>query len=158
MGAAETDRAEREFVRFLLRHRDQVRQRVRGGIRAHGNDEGVVDQRRNHLKTVGRVVRQLLVERARDRVRAGHESQRVAVGRRVGDGRGGDVAAGARLGLHDDRLSQPLRKAVGNNAGERVGSAAGRKSVQQADRAVRIGLRLRLRWREREQGRDCKQG
>ena len=111
-----------------------------GVVVAHGDDERVVDQRRDHLKALGGLVGEALVGRRGNRMGASDETERVAVRRGFRDGIRRDVAAGAGLGLDDDRLPELLREAVGDDARQRVGGAAGGKSVQQPDRARRISV------------------
>src|SRR5262249_59936864 len=52
---------------------------------------------------------ELVIERGVDRGRGRDHEQRVAVGGRLHDRLGGDVAGGARPGLDDELLAQPLR-------------------------------------------------
>src|ERR1051326_8139685 len=60
---------------------------------------------------------------------SGHDQkQRVAVGRRTDDGLGGELPLGARSVLDDERLAEPLRQPLTNQAREDVGRTAGRKA------------------------------
>jgi hypothetical protein len=76
------------------------------------------------LKIERQVVEQRDIERGRGR----DEQQRVAVGRRIDHGLDGDIGAGARLVLDDDRLTEPLRQPRRHDAGDDVAAAARRKS------------------------------
>ena len=51
---------------------------------------------------------ELVVERGIDRVRPCHQEERIPVRRRIHDRLGGDVAAGTRPVLDDERLAEPL--------------------------------------------------
>jgi hypothetical protein len=62
---------------------------------------------------------------------------RVAVGRRLGDQLGGDVAVRARPVLDDHRLAERLRQLLRQHARRDVGRAAGRDRNDEADRARR---------------------
>ena len=69
--------------------------------------------------------------------------QRVAVGRRLGDRLGGDVAARARLVLDDHALLERRRHRHRDRTRDRVGGAARRRADQKLDRprGVIIGVR-----------------
>jgi hypothetical protein len=87
--------------------------------------------------------RQLVVERRVDGARHADHQQRVAVGRRLHDGLGRDVGAGAGPVLDDDRLPQPRRQPLPDDAGRDVGRAARGEPDDEAHRPRRIGLRAR---------------
>jgi hypothetical protein len=63
--------------------------------------------------------------------------QRRAVARLLRGVLGGEHAGDAGLGLDDDLLVPHLRQLGGDDAGERIGAAAGGKADDDADRAVR---------------------
>ena len=65
------------------------------------------------------------------------EHDGVAIGRRLRHARGADHAAGAADVLDDDLLAQHLGQPLGDNAGEHIGAAAGRKAHHQRDGPVR---------------------
>src|SRR6516164_1022666 len=77
-----------------------------------------------------RVEIDLLVERSvggKDGVVA--IEQRVAVGRRVGDGLGCDVAAGARAVIDHERLAEDLLELAAEDAGKHVARSARREGA-----------------------------
>jgi hypothetical protein len=78
---------------------------------------GLATRIRFDRREVGeRVERQVAVERGADRLAVGVLQQRVAVGRRLGDGVGRDVAAGAGAVLHHDRLAERLAELAGDQS------------------------------------------
>ncbi len=83
-------------------------------------------------------------QRLVDRHRRGGDQQRVAVGRRARDRRGGDIAAGAAAIFHDHRPPQSLAQALADEARQRIGDAARREGDDEGDIARRVGLRARL--------------
>ena len=85
---------------------------------------------------------EFVVERGVDRVRHGGEQQRVSIGRRVHDGFGADVAAGARTVLGHEGLAQPVGQPLADQARGDVDAAAGGKTGDDAHRPRRIILRF----------------
>ena len=85
--------------------------------------------------------------RARDEIRRGEE-QRVAVGRRVRDELGADVAGGAGPIVRDDLLAEALAELLRDDAADGVRRAARRLRNDEADRAAR-GYAVRRRRCER---------
>jgi hypothetical protein len=86
--------------------------------------------------------------------------QRVAVGRRLGEGGGGDQTPCAGPRLHDERLAEPRRHLLADDARYRVEQSARREADQQPDRFVRVARVLRAGARshaqgERERGAGC---
>ena len=72
----------------------------------------------------------------RDDDRVGAHQQRVAVGRRLMNRRGGDDAIRARPVVHHHRGVPDHAQLVRNDAGQQVGGAARRKSDHDANRAI----------------------
>ena len=110
---------------------------------------------RDRREILDRVEWQCFVQaRIDDQRRVAAHQQRVAVGGRLGDAIGGDVAAGAGNILDHERRAPDFRKPVGKNARRKVGSRAGREADQDFHRPVRItGLRRRrLRREQHKQG------
>ena len=70
-------------------------------------------------------------------------SDGIAVGRRLGDVLGGDLAHRADAVVDDDRLLEGRRHAFGKRPHEVVGGGAGRERHDDADRFRRISLRQR---------------
>ena len=122
-------------------HLDEVGDRPRvalGGDHEHHRGHHHHGDRR---EIPGRIERQRRVERRVDRQRAGvGREQRVAVGRRLRDRLGRDVAAGARLALDDERLAERLGKLLGDEARRGVARPARREADQHAHRLRRPGL------------------
>ena len=117
------------------------------GIDADGRHRGEVD---------AHVVGQVGIERGRHRgraVRGQHED--AAVGRRLGDRGGGDLAVGAGAVLDHHRALQPLGDAGRHDAGQQVVGSARRKADDEAQRTVGKIRRLGAGGRGRRQsGRD----
>jgi hypothetical protein len=86
------------------------------------------------------VERQRAVDGGADRLAVGVLQDGVAVGRRLGDRVGRDIAAGARAVLHDHRLTEHLGHFRADHARHRVDGAAGHEGDDDADRLARIGL------------------
>ena len=70
---------------------------------------------------------QLFVERRIDRVRRHDQEQSVAIGWRTHDCFGGNVAAGSRTVLDDERLTEPFREPLTYQARRDVAAASGGK-------------------------------
>ena len=110
---------------------------------------------RDRREILERVEWQCFIQaRIDDQRRVAAHQQRVAVGGRLGDAIGGDVAAGAGNVLDHEGRAPDFRKPVGKNARRKVGSRAGREADQDFHRPVRIsGLRrCRLRREQHKQG------
>ena len=91
---------------------------------------GVVSRRKS--------IRQLLVERGRDRVVGRDEQQRIAVRRRTDRGGGGDVAAGTGAVFHHELLTKMVRQPLAHDAGDDIDRTAGGEADQPSHRAVGI--------------------
>src|SRR5262245_54600063 len=85
----------------------------------------------------------LFVERRVDRIRRSNKQKRVAVGRRPHDRLGRDIGACARPAFDDERLTEPLRQPLTQQARGKVGRAAGWVADDEPHRPRRIGLRRR---------------
>ena len=109
------------------------------------HDQHVVDVDRAHdrREVLHRVVRHLRVDADVDRERRDvAEQQRVAVGRRLGDGVGADHAARAGAVVDDDRLAERLGQRLLHDARIEIDRAARRERHDDADRLRRIRLRV----------------
>ena len=140
---------------------------ISSGDRMH-RQRRIDDQRESHLRrqrdrheVLARIVGQALVDGGvGGERRAGHQQQRVAVGRRFGERDGRDHRAAARPVLDQHRLAEALRQLLSDGAGDEVHSAARRERHHQRDRPVRKILRERCRRRlamqrgEGEQARE----
>ena len=89
---------------------------------------GYADDARDRRDVADEIEIELVVERRVDRVRRRGQEERVAVGRRVHDGLGADIAAGARPVLDDELLAEPLRQPLPHQPRDDVGRAAGAES------------------------------
>ncbi len=93
--------------------------------RVHDEDVRHAGDERDRREVLDRVVGHLRIQRRIDRLRADRShQQRVAVGRRLGDEIGAQVAAGAGLVLDDEALAEGLGELGRERAGEDVGRAA----------------------------------
>ena len=135
---ARARRGERILAGIGARQLDQFRHRLGRNARPHDQEVGQRPQHGDRGEVLGRIVRQLGVERGRDGV-AGDavEADRVAVGRRMGDRVGADIAARAALVLDDELLAGELAQLLAGDAREHVGRTAGREGVDVAHRLVR---------------------
>jgi hypothetical protein len=96
-----------------------------------------------------RLVGQVLAQVRQDRVDGGgRQQQHIAVGRGLGDEVRAKRTARAGPVVDDDLLAERFRHLLRNQACELVGGAARRIGHDQADRAVRVPLRVRA-------GGDC---
>ena len=122
-----------ELSHVLRRHGRVDRHRV-----GHGGD--LADE----AEVLERVVAQI---GAHDRVhyvrRDGGDAEGVTVGRGIGDRLGADRAAGAAAVVDDERLPKLASHALGGDAADDVGRAAGRERDDQRDGLRRIRLRER---------------
>jgi hypothetical protein len=114
---ARARRGERILAGIVARQLDQLRHRLGRHARAHDQQVGQRPQHGDRGEILGGIVRQLGVERRRDGV-AGHavEPDRVAVGRRMGDRIGADIAARAALVLDDELLAGELAQLLAGDA------------------------------------------
>ena len=137
--------------------RDELREVLRRHRRVDGQDQRHAQQVRDRRQVLRRIERHLLVEARIDHDRrARRDEQRVAVGRRLGDHRRADVAAGAAAVVDDERLLQLLRQPLGHRARGDVRRSARRPRHDDGDRLGRIRLRERDGRRPRR-GRDAEQ-
>ncbi len=96
----------------------------RRGVRHHHDVRLHADQR-DRREVGDRVVAERGVEKAVGRVRHRGDEERVAVGLGLGDRLGADIGAGAGLVLDHDLLAPDLGEPMADDAGDRVGGAAG---------------------------------
>src|SRR6266404_9535275 len=94
----------------------------------------------------------LVIECRVERVEGTDYEQRVAVGRGTHDRLGGDVAAGSRTVVDDERLTEPLREPLTYQARRDVRTASGREAHNDAHRPRWIGLRPSSTRHGRERG------
>ena len=87
------------------------------------------------------VVIEIAVKCGVDGVSHGSQQQRVPIGRRMHDGLGSDIAAGARAILHYELLAKSLGQPLSYKARQDVGRATSPKADDDANRPRRIGLR-----------------
>ena len=73
-------------------------------------------------------------------MRERRQQQGITVGRRFGDGFGGDIAAGTGARLNDDGLSPFFRQTLAQQARRYVGGPAGGETDDDANRLGRVLL------------------
>ena len=124
-----------EFARIGLGERDQLAHGFRRQRRVDHQDIGLRSDQADRGKIRFRVEIDFLVER-----RVGGEDgvvaveQRVAVGRRMGDGLRCDVAAGPRPVIDDERLAEDLLELAAEDAPEHVACPARREGDDKGNR------------------------
>src|ERR1700726_149647 len=96
---------------------------------------------RNGCDVADKIILELFIQRRIDRVLKAREQERMAIGRRLYDGLGGDIAAGTGPVLDDELLGEPVRQPLPNQAHRDVGLAAGGEPYENSYRPRRIGLR-----------------
>jgi hypothetical protein len=137
---ADARRCEGDLAGIGLGVIDELLQRVHRRVLRHPNEVRIFAEQRDRHKVAHRIVVERRIEHRHDRQRRRAEQHRVAVGRGVGGGVMGDVAACAALVLDDDLLAPYLRQAAGGDARGRVGPAARREADDQPHHARRPGL------------------
>jgi hypothetical protein len=129
-----------ELARVGASLAQQLLQR-RGGERLrHGQRQPAGRHGAERREARDRVEPLRLGQTGRERQRRSGLKQRVAVGRRVGDGLGAEIPARAGLVVDDDRLARPLGELLADGAGNRVEAAARRVGDDDRDAARRVGL------------------
>ena len=147
---ADAGRAVVEAARLGLGERDQFGDRVRGKLGVGRDHELRGHHLRDRHEILVHVERQRAVERRADRQAVGGEEDGVAVGRRLGERIGREIAARAGAILHHHRLAELLGELVAEEPGQGVDGAAGRERHDDADGPVRIALRQRAAGRKRQ--------
>ena len=131
-----------DLARIGLGIGDELAQRLGRKRRIDHHDMGQPHDARDRGDVADEIEVELVVERRR--VGGGwrvEKQEGVAVGRRAHDRFGGQVAARARPVLDEERLPEPFRQRLREQAPRDVDPAAGRESDDDADRPCRIGLR-----------------
>ena len=111
---------------LALRLRDHVGQRLERRIGAHQQDIGRRGQQRNRREILEGVVGKFRIQERIGGVAAGHDDQRVAVGRRGHQRLRGDHAARARPVFDDDGLAPLPGDHIAQRARQDIDPAAGR--------------------------------
>src|SRR3954470_7592567 len=151
---ADAGRAVFQFAGVGVRLVDHLLESLKARVRLHGDHERIEARNRNPAEVIDHLELDVLGERRIGGMCARQHQQVVTVGLRPRDGLGGKRAGEAGLRFHHDRLAKPFLHLVTKNAGDDVDVAAGRKTLQQVNDAVRIGL-LRVRpARQSDQHRD----
>ena len=144
--ARHAGRAVVERAGLGLGQRDQLGDVVHREPRIDHQHIGRGADHHDRREILDRIVRQVSAQTHRHRVRArGGDADRVAVGRRLGDRVGADIAAGADPVVDHDLLAQPGPQPLRQDARDDVGAAAGRERHDQPDRPVRPGSVAGLR-------------
>jgi hypothetical protein len=129
-----------ERARRLLRRRHQVGQGLEAAAGVRGQHMLAQAHQRHRAQVARGVVGQVLHQRLVDAEAVGHGDEAVAVGRRLGHRVDTDHGAGAGLVVHQHRLAQRSAQFGGDEPGDDVGGAAGRKGHDDADGLGRPGL------------------
>ena len=137
---------------LALSHATSPREIVDGQRQPADHQIRVAGNQRDRLEILEHVVGER-IDRAVDDVRAPvAEAQRVAVRRCTRDAAMGDAAGGAAVVLDDDGGAERHAHALGDDAPDGVGRAAGGGTDHNGDRPRRIGLGLRDARRGRQHG------
>src|SRR5262245_58477271 len=121
------------------------------------HDEACANDASDRRNVANEIEIELVVERRVSRVERTDREQRVAVGRGTHDRLGGDVAAGSRTVVDDERLTEPLREPLTDQARRDVRTASGREADNDAYWPRRISLRASDARGGRQRGRTCGQ-
>ncbi len=124
--------------RPLFGERDEIVDAVHRQRRADDQHERHRSNDRHQRHILGRIVRQLFVERRVDRERRHRHHDRVAVGRRLRHKVGRDHRAFPGTVLDREGLIELLLKFVAEHACERVGAAAARERHDERHRMGRV--------------------
>ena len=124
LGGGKAGAGEHDLAGMVLGVGHQLLHVVGGEIRTrHDHQAGggnLPNRREGRVGVVGHV----LLGDGGDDLTRGHDSERVAVGRRLGDHVIAQDAARTRLVFDDERLAEPALHRVGENAADDVGAAA----------------------------------
>ena len=121
--------------------RDQLLHRLRAVLGANAQERRVLGCERDRGEVLERIIRQVAGgDRIEHHGDVHRREQGVAVGRQLGDARGGDCGVGARLIFDHHRLAPHLAQTLPDHASENVGRPAGRERHDDADCSVGIGL------------------
>jgi hypothetical protein len=146
---------------FRLRERDQLAERLCRHGRMHDQHVRHGGKNGDRRVVLRRVVRQLRVQRRRDRQIADRrERQRVTVGRGLRALLQADVAAGTGAVLDDERLPEHAGEAITGEARERIRRPPGRERNENAHRMRGVRF-LRARhggWHGERNRREQAQG
>ncbi len=112
-----------------------------GNDRIDDHDEGAAGQARDRRDVTDEIETQIVVERRIGEGRGAGHQQRVAVGRRIDHRLGGRIGAGARAIVDHERLAEPVRQPLTDQARIDVEPGAGPEADHDMHRPRRIGLR-----------------
>jgi hypothetical protein len=142
-GGSQAPGAQSRLVRIGLQPFDQSGKVVRGQIPPGHDQRRIADDLRNRIHGRVDVVRQRQHSAVQHVRRPGAETDRVTVGRGADGPADSDRTRCARDIFDDDRLTQRIAHPLRENAGDRIGGAAGAVGNDDCDRADRKGLRMR---------------
>ena len=140
LGAADAGRTEADLARIAAGIGDQFTHALVARVRAGRQHKGKVHHGRQWREILHRLVRQLPVQRSRDRMPTGNQQQGVAIGCRLGDKVGSDIAARTGACLDQHRLPQALGQLGADHARHHIAIATGSKALDEIDRARGPGL------------------
>jgi hypothetical protein len=100
----------------------------------HHQNVGLAADPGNRCDVADEIEIELLKQRGVDRIRRNGQQERVAIGRGVHDGLGGQIAAGPRAVFDDEWLTEPLLQPLPDAACEHISRPAGRKTDDNARR------------------------
>jgi hypothetical protein len=143
--AADTGRRHQELARIGLGKGDQLRDRLHRSRRFDHHHAGAVHHPGDRRDVANDVEAQIVVEPGAEGIHRGDHEQRVAVRGSADHRFGREIAAGAGTIVDDERMAQPGRQPIGDDAREQIGRAAGSRADDEPHRPRRIALRVRRR-------------
>ena len=146
-----------ELSRISFGIGDEFGDRLGGNRWVYFHDKRYAHHARDGCYVLDEIKLEILVERLVYCVACVDQKKHVAIGRRVHDCLGGNIAAGPGSVLDDELLSKVLRQPMTDNARSNVGGAAWWIPYKPAHWPIGIGLRKSAFAKERRKSRGpCK--
>ena len=150
--AANAARAHVSLARIGFGIGDQFGDAARGKLRVHHHHPRGSGNACDRDDVANEIEAEVFVERHIDDIGGNNQQEGVAVGWRAHDHFSTDIGAPASAVLDHERLAQPLRQFLANEAREDVARSAGSEWSHNAHRPRGIALRPRDEWQNRQCG------
>ena len=158
IGRSDAMRHRRHPHRYLARvgldPRDQLVQVLRGDRGIADDQLRIGSDQRHRLEVLEEIVRERIGRAVEHMGAPLADAQRIAVGRRAGDPADADAAVRPGDVLDDDGLPERHPHALGDDARDGIGRAAGGERDHQGDGTGRIGLRACARGDRVDRGQN----